>query len=174
VNRSSVRLLSGLRSGARNLWMVGDAKQSIYRFRGASSFNMTRFGKGDFPGGMRGRLKRNYRSVPEIVASFSSFAITMRAGDADSGLDAERDGNGKKPDLRTVQRAEQQQVALADAIEALRSEGHAYRDQAVLCTGNEKLSTIGRTSSGLVCPCCFWAAYSSGLRSRISWPCSPS
>ncbi|TIQ74578.1 MAG: DNA helicase UvrD, partial [Mesorhizobium sp.] len=120
VNRSSVRLLSALRLDGRNLWMVGDAKQSIYRFRGASSFNMTRFGKEDFSGGKRGRLKRNYRSVPEIVDSFSSFAVTMRAGDADSGLEAERDANGHKPELRTVQRAEQQQVALADAIEELR------------------------------------------------------
>jgi superfamily I DNA/RNA helicase len=155
VNRSSVRLLSALRPDGRNLWMVGDAKQSIYRFRGASSFNMTRFGKEDFPGGKRGRLKRNYRSVPEIVASFSSFAITMRAGDADSGLEAERDGNDLKPELRTVQRAEQQQVALAEAIEALRRDGYAYREQAVLCTGNEKLSAIGQDLERLGVPVLF-------------------
>lgn len=155
VNRSSVRLLSALRPSGRNLWMVGDAKQSIYRFRGASSFNMTRFGKEDFPDGKRGRLKRNYRSVPEIVASFSGFAITMRAGDADSGLEAERDGNGLKPELRTVRRAEQQQVALAEAIEALRGDGYAYRDQAVLCTGNEKLSTIGQNLERLGVPVLF-------------------
>jgi superfamily I DNA/RNA helicase len=155
VNRSSVRLLSALRSNGGNLWMVGDAKQSIYRFRGASSFNMTRFGKEDFPGGKRGRLKRNYRSVPEIVASFSGFAITMRAGDPDSGLEAERVANGHKPELRTVQRAEQQQVALADAIEELRSEGQPYREQAVLCTGNEKLSTIGQDLERLGVPVLF-------------------
>ena len=155
VNRSSVRLLSALRPDGHNLWMVGDAKQSIYRFRGASSFNMTRFGKEDFPGGRRGRLKRNYRSVPEIVASFSSFAITMRAGDADSGLEADRDANGHRPELRTVQRHEQQQVALADAIEELRREGYAYRDQAVLCTGNEKLSTIGQDLERLGVPVLF-------------------
>ncbi len=155
VNRSSVRLLSALRPDGRNLWMVGDAKQSIYRFRGASSFNITRFGKEDFAGGNRGRLKRNYRSVPEIVASFSSFAITMRAGDADSGLDADRDANGHRPELRTVQRAEQQQVALADAIEELRRDGYAYRDQAVLCTGNEKLSTIGQDLERLGVPVLF-------------------
>lgn len=155
VNRSSVRLLNALRPSGRNLWMVGDAKQSIYRFRGASSFNMTRFGKEDFPGGKLGRLKRNYRSVPEIVASFSVFATTMRAGDADSGLEAERDGNGQNPELRTVQRGEQQQVALADAIEALRREGYAYRDQAVLCTGNEKLSTIGQDLERLGIPVLF-------------------
>lgn len=155
VNRSSVSLLRALRPDGRNLWMVGDAKQSIYRFRGASSFNMTRFGKEDFPGGKRGRLKRNYRSVPEIVASFSGFAVRMRAGDADSGLEADREGTGQKPELRTVQRAEQQQVALADAIEALCSEGYAYRDQAVLCTGNEKLSTIGQDLERLGVPVLF-------------------
>jgi superfamily I DNA/RNA helicase len=155
VNRSSVRLLSGLRPDGRNLWMVGDAKQSIYRFRGASSFNMTRFGKEDFAGGKRGRLKRNYRSVPEIVDAFSSFATKMLAGDANSGLEANRDTNGHKPELRTVRRAEQQQVVLADAIEELRREGYAYRDQAVLCTGNEKLSKIGQELERLGVPVLF-------------------
>jgi len=155
VNRSSVRLLTALRPDGRNLWMVGDAKQSIYRFRGASSFNMTRFANEDFAGGKRGRLKRNYRSVPEIVGSFSKFSISMRAGDADSGLDAERAANGQQPELRTVQRAQQQQVALADAIEELRRDGYAYRDQAVLCTGNEKLSTIGQDLERLGVPVLF-------------------
>lgn len=155
VNRSSVRLLSALRPDGHNVWMVGDAKQSIYRFRGASSFNMTRFGNEDFAGGKRGRLKRNYRSVREIVDSFSDFAITMRAGDADDGLEADRDAIGHKPELRTVQQSEQQQVALADAIEELRREGYGYRDQAVLCTGNEKLSTIGQDLERLGVPVLF-------------------
>ena len=34
VNRSSIRLLTALCGEGRNLWSVGDAKQSIYRFRG--------------------------------------------------------------------------------------------------------------------------------------------
>jgi len=82
VNRSSVRLLSALKGCGDNLWAVGDAKQSIYRFRGASSFNMGRFGSADFVGGKRGRLKKNYRSVKEIVDLFSGFAIGMKVGDA--------------------------------------------------------------------------------------------
>ena len=116
VNRSSVRLLAALKPDGRNLWVVGDAKQSIYRFRGASSFNMTRFGKEDFPGGKRGRLKRNYRSVEEVVESFSAFAVDMRAGDAASRLEADRGAGGARPELRTVQRAEQQTVAVAAVI----------------------------------------------------------
>ena len=86
VNRSSVRLLMALCPDGRNLWAVGDAKQSIYRFRGASPFNMVRFGKVDFPAGERGRLELNYRSVEEVVEVFSTFALSMQAGGRTSGL----------------------------------------------------------------------------------------
>lgn len=155
VNRSSVRLIAALRSDGRNLWAVGDAKQSIYRFRGASSFNMTRFGTSDFAGGARGRLKRNYRSVDEVVQAFSAFAVRMKAGDQDSGLESERGRSGSSPELRTVDQSPQQTVALADAIEEMRRAGHAYRDQAVLCTGNEKLSELGQDLERLGVPVLF-------------------
>lgn len=155
VNRSSVRLLAALRGKGRNLWAVGDAKQSIYRFRGASSFNMTRFGNEDFHSGKRGRLKRNYRSVDEVVQAFSTFAVRMQAGDDDSGLESARGTSGISPELRTVDQSPQQTVALADAIEDMRRAGHAYRDQAVLCTGNEKLSELGQDLERLGVPVLF-------------------
>lgn len=155
VNRSSVRLLTALSPEGRNLWVVGDAKQSIYRFRGASSFNMHRFGREDFNGGVRGRLKKNYRSVEEVVGVFSAFAVNMRAGDRESGLEAKRGVSGFIPELRTVDRADEQIVALADAIEEMRQSGHAYRDQAVLCTGNEKLSNLAENLGRLGIPVLF-------------------
>ncbi|KJQ92031.1 hypothetical protein UF05_07560, partial [Vibrio sp. S457-15] len=43
VNRSSIRLLMLLCGEGENLWAVGDARQSIYRFRGASSVSMSRY-----------------------------------------------------------------------------------------------------------------------------------
>lgn len=144
VNRSSIRILSALRGDGENLWAVGDVKQSIYRFRGASSFNMPRFGKEDFPGGKRGRLKTNYRSVKEITDAFSNFALKMRVGDPESGLDADRGPSGHAPELRTVDRGGQQSAALVETIEEMRKAGYRYSDQAVLCTGNEKLSEIGQ------------------------------
>ncbi|MBB3355575.1 superfamily I DNA/RNA helicase [Rhizobium sp. BK049] len=155
VNRSSVRLLAALKPDGRNLWVVGDAKQSIYRFRGASSFNMARFGNEDFPGGKRGRLKRNYRSVEEVVEAFSAFAVGMRAGDAASGLESDRGASGTRSELRAVRRAEEQTVVLTDAIEEMRRAGHGYREQAVLCTGNEKLSTLGQDLERLGIPVLF-------------------
>lgn len=155
VNRSSVRLLAALRGAGENLWVVGDARQSIYRFRGASSFNLARFGREDFPGGMRGRLERNYRSVNEVVAAFSQFASGMNIGETDSSLIADRGAGGHPPELRTVERAETQPVALADVIEEMCRAGHRYSDQAVLCTGNESLSNLGQDLERLGVPVLF-------------------
>ena len=152
VNRSSVRLLKALRPDGRNLWAVGDAKQSIYRFRGASSFNMTRFGKEDFPAGKRGRLELNYRSVDEVVNAFSTFAHGMRVGGTTSGLKSIRARSGIRPEFRTVERDENQTVVLADSVEEMRQAGYAYREQAILCTGNEKLSRLGRDLERLGVP----------------------
>lgn len=155
VNRSSIRLLTALCGNGHNLWAVGDAKQSIYRFRGASSFNMTRFGEEDFRGGKRGRLKLNYRSVEEVVQTFSHFSTGMKVGDDDSGLESERGSSGHYPELRMVDQSPQQTVALADSIEQMRREGHTYSNQAVLCTGNDKLSEFGQDLERLGVPVLF-------------------
>ncbi|MBI1256531.1 MAG: AAA family ATPase [Chloroflexi bacterium] len=152
VNRSSVRLLTALKPDGLNLWAVGDAKQSIYRFRGASSFNMDRFGNQDFPGGQRGRLKRNYRSVSEIVQAFSIFSVTMKVGDEDSGLIPDRPPTGAKPEARLVRRAPMQAPLLAATIQEMIGDGHKFSDQAVLCTGNDKLSETGSALEKLGIP----------------------
>jgi superfamily I DNA/RNA helicase len=154
VNRSSVRLLSAIRPSGENLWVVGDAKQSIYRFRGASSFNMARFGKEDFPDAEAGRLEINYRSVKEIADCFSHFADGM-GGQKSPGLVSDRGGCGQKPEVRTVERAEQQAPALAEAIEEMRGCGYAYKEQAVLCTGNEILASLGEELERLGVPVLF-------------------
>lgn len=152
VNRSSVRLLIALRGTGENLWAVGDARQSIYRFRGASSFNLARFGKEDFSGGQRGWLDINYRSVAEIVDTFTGFASTMKVGSMSGKLSANRGSAGVAPHIRTVSTAEQQPVALADRIIELQKFGYAYRENAVLCTGNEALANLDQDLERLGLP----------------------
>jgi len=144
VNHSSVRLLKALKPSGTNLWVVGDAKQSIYRFRGASSFNMARFGREDFPGAVRDRLKINYRSTGEIVEACSAFAAGMSTADGDESLEADCGRSGNLPEVITVDNGSLLTPAIADRIQELLTSGYSYRDQAVLCRGNDRLSDVGR------------------------------
>jgi superfamily I DNA/RNA helicase len=144
VNRSSVRLLTALKPTGENLWVVGDAKQSIYRFRGASSFNMSRFGREDFLGAVRDSLEVNYRSTSEVVDAFCTFAKDMSAADGERKLEADRGSSGELPEVITVGSTSLLTPAIADHIEELRAKGYRYRDQAVLCRGNDRLSDVGR------------------------------
>lgn len=144
VNRSSVALLELLLGPQRNLWVVGDARQAIYRFRGASSFNMARFGAPDFAPAKRDRLEVNYRSRKEIVDAFGDFGVAMKAGAGSDGrLEAFRGRCGTGPVHHTVGTKDEEGAGAAAAIEAARGEGYAYRQQAVLCKGNDRLARIG-------------------------------
>lgn len=153
VNRASVRLLRCLRPSGQNLWAVGDIRQSIYRFRGASSHNMRLFKEQDFPEACGGRLTINYRSYQEVVDTFTGFAGTMRAGAGEgSALHAERGPSGVKPQLRTSERPGATSAMIAEAIAEEKARGQRYSDQAVLCTGNERLARLGRELETLGVP----------------------
>lgn len=155
VNRSSVRLLAALKPNGQNLWVVGDAKQSIYRFRGASAFSLSRFGREDFPGGRSEPLKVNYRSVPEVVSAVSTFASSMKAALGHAPLVSHRTFQGSQPQLKLVANGELVSAAVAEAIEEARTTGIPYSDQAVLCRGNDKLAEIAQDLERLGIPVLF-------------------
>ncbi len=153
VNRSSIRLLKALTGNGQGLWVVGDAKQSIYRFRGASSFNVARFGVEDFPGGKRGRLSVNYRSVEEIKNTFVQFAsgMVVTTG-SDICLEAKRGKSNVAPEHRIAGTAEEEIAAVGEAIEEMRLAGHGFRNQALLCSGNDRLAKFAAGLEGLGIP----------------------
>lgn len=147
VNRSSVRLIKAIAGDGRNLWAVGDNKQSIYRFRGASAYNMVRFDREDFQGAKRDRLTTNYRSTQEVIDSFLTFAAQMPSTQgSEIALTANRGGSGNHAVYRSVETDDQEVAAVAEAIEEMRAAGHRYRDQAILSSGNDRL---GRFAEGL-------------------------
>lgn len=78
MNRASAALVELLVEPGKGPWVVGDVRQAIYRFRGASPRNMSRFGE-QFPGAKTTDLTVNYRSGGRIVRLFETFGAGMDA-----------------------------------------------------------------------------------------------
>jgi len=76
VSRSVATLLRHLCGPQNPPWVVGDARQAIYRFLGAAAENVEDFEK-DFPGGEVFELNVNYRSCREIVIVANQLASLM-------------------------------------------------------------------------------------------------
>ncbi len=72
INRASGVLLRLLAGKQQRVWVVGDANQAIYGFRGASPANIANFHQ-DYPGAVVLPLNRNYRSRPDIVHLADTF-----------------------------------------------------------------------------------------------------
>ena len=143
VNRASARLLRIVAGDGKRLWVVGDARQSIYRFRGASSANMALF-PNDYPGAVIDQLDVNYRSTEQIVKSVVKVAPHMGAS-ADMlplDLSASRGSGPVKPQIRRYETLNDESEGVAASVRELKDAGVALRDQAVLCRTNSRLNEI--------------------------------
>jgi superfamily I DNA/RNA helicase len=145
VNRASARLLQLLAGAGERLWVVGDARQSIYRFRGASSLNMGHFAM-DYPGAKIDRLEMNYRSVDQIVQAFGDFSKQMLAsvGMLPLALTATRGPCKYTPEIRSFETLDDEIGGVAASIKEIESTGIRLRDQAVLCRTNARLNEIAQ------------------------------
>lgn len=139
--------LRALAHGHHNLCCVGDDDQSIYSWRGAEIGNILRFER-DFPGAQVIRLECNYRSTPHILAA-ASHLITHNQGRLGKTLWTPR-GAGEKVSVRAVWDGEDEARVVCEQIEALRGQGHALREMAVLVRAGfqtrefeERLITVG-------------------------------
>ena len=128
VNRASAHLLKMVAGNGERLWVVGDARQSIYRFRGASSTNMVRFGT-DYPGAVVDRLDVNYRSTGPIVQTVTAVAPHMRAsaGMLPLALKADRGSSPHQPEVRQFELPHDEAAGVAASIRELEADGVRLR-----------------------------------------------
>jgi len=143
VNRASGRLLQMVAGDGERLWVVGDARQSIYRFRGASSSNMVRFAA-DYPGAVIDQLSINYRSTRQVVGSLVVVAQHMGAsqGMLPLSLEAARGDAPSLPEIQSFETLDDEADGVAASIRRLEASGVRLQDQAVLCRTNGRLNEI--------------------------------
>ena len=137
INRASGVLLRLLAGEQRNVWVVGDANQAIYGFRGASPANIANF-KDDYPDAVVLPLSRNYRSRPDIV----SLAHAFRRQRLESGTDSAEPGSVQTAratlsnayvTLAVAANEASELNGLVDDIRRKLAHGYSYRDIVILC-----------------------------------------
>lgn len=112
-----------------NLFVVGDEKQSIYRFQGASIENFFYF-KHLYPQAELITLKQNYRSTQTILDSAHSLLP------GESELQANTTYKAKPISVATLETSSQELVWLAEKIESLIQEGVEAHEIAILYRNN--------------------------------------
>jgi DNA helicase-2/ATP-dependent DNA helicase PcrA len=151
MNRASGILLRLLAGEERRIWVVGDANQAIYGFRGASPANISRFEQ-DYPGAIVLPLSRNYRSLPDIVHLAESFRFRQLMlgeeleADAETGTALNQPVRLTHPETYvTLAVAEDNASELAGLIADLHlthEQGFSYKDIVVLCRTRAQARTI--------------------------------
>lgn len=136
INYASGRLLKAIDGGRGIIWVVGDPKQSIYRFRGASPHNLLNF-PNDYPGATIIPLDMNYRSVEDIVECGMAVQIPMRADGKEIAvplLNAHRGRPSGNPAVIVIN-AIDKEAELSTLVQEVSLAATEYRrqDVAVLC-----------------------------------------
>src|SRR5471032_1345164 len=93
TNRPQYLLIRRLAEVHRNLCVVGDPDQSIYKWRGADLRNILDF-ETDFPEAATVKLERNYRST-QIILDAASAVISQNRNRKDKHLWTDRKGGVK-------------------------------------------------------------------------------
>lgn len=134
TNTVQFRFVSLLAAKYRNLCVVGDDDQSIYKFRGANIENILSFEKA-FPGARVIKLEQNYRSTQSILNA-ANEVIRHNRGRKDKTLWTAND-EGPKVRFRQYDTAYEEADAIIRDIEREKEEKNAeYSDFAVLYRTN--------------------------------------
>ncbi len=141
TNYAQYRLVSLLAQEHRNLCVVGDDDQSIYRFRGATIENILQFEE-QFPGCKTIRLEENYRSTQHILDA-ANAVISHNQSRKEKKLWTAA-GDGDKVTLLKVSQEKDEGQFIADTVEEAVKNGASYTDFAVLYRMNALSNSIER------------------------------
>ena len=155
TNQAQFRLTHLLSGGERNLMVVGDDDQSIYKFRGATIQNILDFDK-VYPDAVTIKLEQNYRSTQTILNA-ANHVIAHNMGRRGKQLWT-AGMEGEKIYLQKVEDQVAESRFIVDTIHRKMAEARAvgrecsYRNFAVLYRTNSQSSSIERAMAKSAIP----------------------
>ena len=143
TNLAQFELCSLFASEWRNIMVVGDDDQSIYRFRGATIENILSFDR-HYPDAKTIKLEQNYRSTSNILNAANAVIAKNESRHAKT-LWTSNDA-GALISYRTAEDQIAESRTVADIIlKHIATDKCTYRDFAVLYRVNAQASSIERT-----------------------------
>ncbi len=143
TNLAQFELCSLFASEWRNIMVVGDDDQSIYRFRGATIENILSFDR-HYPDAKTIKLEQNYRSTSNILNAANAVIAKNESRHAKT-LWTSNDA-GALISYRTAENQIAESRTVADIIlKHIATDKYTYRDFAVLYRVNAQASSIERT-----------------------------
>ena len=134
TNTAQFELIRLLASKYKNLCVVGDDDQSIYKFRGANIYNILNFEK-HFPDATVIKLEQNYRSTQNILDAANSV-IANNVGRKDKALWTDN-GTGEKINFEQLESGyEEADYITRDIASKVRKGEYTYKDCAILYRTN--------------------------------------
>ena len=130
TNKLQAELIDLLAVKHRNVMVVGDDAQSIFKWRGAEFTNIYEFPK-RYPEAEIYKLETNYRSTPEILG-LANVSIANNKRQFPKTLQPVKKSKGFLPALIPCRDVEQQSAFIASRILELRDEGVSLEDIGVL------------------------------------------
>jgi DNA helicase-2/ATP-dependent DNA helicase PcrA len=128
TNRTQYELLRSLSKDHRNLCVVGDDDQSIYRWRGADVRNIRGFRR-DYPDATVVKLEQNYRSTKCIVTA--ALAIIGRSHEREPKELWTANPDGPAVQIVAARDERDEAAFVVDAIQRARAEGTDASEIAV-------------------------------------------
>jgi DNA helicase-2/ATP-dependent DNA helicase PcrA len=140
TNRAQYKAVTLLASKLRNLCVVGDDAQSIYRWRGADIRNILDFQK-DYPEATVVRLEQNYRSTKTILAAADSVIRNNRK-QLPKTLWTDNTEGEKITLLACRDDREEAESVVRTIRERLLRANHSWRDAAILYRTNAQSQAL--------------------------------
>ncbi|MBQ0038195.1 MAG: UvrD-helicase domain-containing protein [Clostridiales bacterium] len=139
TNHLQYLLASLLAGGRKNICVVGDDDQSIYRFRGANIENILNFEK-QYTGARTIRLEQNYRSTQNILDA-ANTVIRNNRGRKGKTLWTEN-GSGEKVTVKTTFNESDEANFVVGQIMMNYRRGANWRDHAILYRMNAQSNAL--------------------------------